>query len=194
MADRDRHCLHRHAGRCDRLCRAAGQGLRRVRRALRAGAELGRLGRDKAALRIDGALCPSTFSEEPGPAARQLRLCGRPPGRFCRPGQRGDPEGDRPPRGPARRAGEAGSGGVNRLCPWPARRSLPEGKLPSEGSRLAGRRAELIGVARRGSGRSDRSRTVGAGIRQRRAPGSARRRRPLHSGLFAASVAELRHR
>ena len=99
MADRDRHRLHRHARRRDRLCRAAGQGLGRVRRALRAGAELGRLGRDKAALRVDGALCPPAFPEEPGPAARQLRLRGRPSRRFHRPGQRGDPEGDRPPRG-----------------------------------------------------------------------------------------------
>ena len=72
LADRDRHRLHRHARRRDRLCRAAGQGLRRVWRALRIGAELGRLGRDQAALRIDGALCPPTFPEEPGPAARQL--------------------------------------------------------------------------------------------------------------------------
>ena len=58
--------LHRHARRRDRLCRAAGRGLGRVRRALRTGAELGRLGRDKAALRIDGALCAPAFPDRAG--------------------------------------------------------------------------------------------------------------------------------
>ena len=66
--------MHRYAGRRDRLYRAAGRGLRRVWRALRTGAELGRLGRDQKALRADGALCPSAFPEEPRFAARQLRL------------------------------------------------------------------------------------------------------------------------
>ena len=95
LADRDRHRLHRHARRCDRLYRAADEGLRRVRRAVRAGAELGRLGGDQAALRVDGALCPPAFPAEPRPAAGQLRLRDQPSRRFHRPGRRGDPEGDR---------------------------------------------------------------------------------------------------
>ena len=81
LADRDRHRLHRQcAGRRDRpLCRAADGRVGRVRRHLRTGAELGRLGRDQAALRIDGAFCAPAFPEEPRPAARQLRLRHQPP-------------------------------------------------------------------------------------------------------------------
>ena len=81
--------LHRHSGRRDRLYRAADRGVGRVRRALRAGAELGRLGRDQKALRADGALRPPAFPEEPGSVARQLRLRNEPP--------RG-PSSDRPVR------------------------------------------------------------------------------------------------
>ena len=65
---------------------------------VRAGAELGRLGRDQKALRADGALCPPALPAEPRVAARQLRFRHQPPCRFHRPGECGDPEGDRPPR------------------------------------------------------------------------------------------------
>ena len=51
-----RRGLHRHAGRRDRLYRESAEGLRRVRRDHGAGAQLGGLGRDEAALRADGAL------------------------------------------------------------------------------------------------------------------------------------------
>ena len=72
VADRDRDRVHRHAGRRNRLYRAADQRFRRVWRALRAGAELGRLGCHQAALRADGALRSSAFPAEPRIVERQL--------------------------------------------------------------------------------------------------------------------------
>ena len=71
LADRDRHRLHRHARRRDRLYRAA-DGAGRLWRDLRAGAELGRLGGDQAALRADGAFCSPAFPTQPRTAPRQL--------------------------------------------------------------------------------------------------------------------------
>ncbi len=72
LADRDRHRLHRHARRRDRLYRAADRRLGRLRRHLRAGAELGRLGGDEAALRADGAVCAPAFPAQPRLLAGQL--------------------------------------------------------------------------------------------------------------------------
>ena len=92
--------LHRHPGRRDRLYRPAGQRLRRVWRAVRVGAELGRLGRHQKALRADGALCAPAFPEEPRFIARQLRLRRKAPRGFPRAGKCGDPGRDRPPRRP----------------------------------------------------------------------------------------------
>ena len=96
------------------ICRPAGRGLRRVWRLVRAGAELGRLGRHQKALRADGALRPSAFPAEPRTVARQLRLRHQPPRRLHRPGQRRDPEGDRPPRrDPRRSTAAARRGGIS---------------------------------------------------------------------------------
>ena len=104
--------VHRHPGRCDRLYRPAGQRFRRVWRAVRVGAELGRLGRHQKALRADGAFRPPTFPEEPRSVARQLRFRRAAPRGFPRPGQRRDPGRDRPPRHPPR-----GRVGLSRLEP-----------------------------------------------------------------------------
>ena len=53
---RERRRLHRHAGRRDRVYREPAEGIRRVRRDHGAGAQLGGLGGDEAALRADGAV------------------------------------------------------------------------------------------------------------------------------------------
>ena len=59
--DRQRHRLHRHAGRRDRVYRSVAEGLRRLRRDHGTGAELGGLGADQATLRTDGAVCSSAL-------------------------------------------------------------------------------------------------------------------------------------
>jgi len=92
--------------------RPAGQRFRRVWRAVRAGAELGRLGRHQKALRADGALCPSAFPEEPRSAARQLRLRRAAPRGLPRSGECRDPVRDRPPRRPPCGRGRAPRSGV----------------------------------------------------------------------------------
>ena len=72
---RERRRLHRHAGRRDRVYREPAEGIRRVRRDHGAGAQLGGLGGDEAALRADGALRAPALPALARTAARFLRLC-----------------------------------------------------------------------------------------------------------------------
>ena len=87
-------------------------GLGRVWGDLRIGAELGRLGGDQAALRVDGAFCAPAFPDQPRPAAGKLRLRHQPSRRLYRQGGGGDPERGRPARREPRRRSEAAGGGV----------------------------------------------------------------------------------